>query len=214
MEIGLSASGDRIVTGNEVFLLDLDGVDPIARASEIVRRKVRRARESGVELVTDRTLLGEHLARLYPPSMERLGASEAYRYDQASLKALALAPEALVVGAMLDGEVEAVSVFLRAGHRAEYLCNGSSERGRDLATWLIAQAAALLREEGVKELNLGGGITPAMACISSRPVSTAACKDCGRLAKSTTLRATPVCARAKERSLRTLVSSLSHPVGA
>lgn len=154
------ANGDPVIEGNEVFLLDIGGSDPVARASEIVRRKLRRANRAGATLVLERSELASSLVRLYPSSMERLGASDGYLHDQAGLRTLASAPDVLVVGAALAGAIESVSVFLHSGHRAEYACNGCTERGRELAAWLIVEAIVRLREMGVTELNLGGGIAP------------------------------------------------------
>jgi hypothetical protein len=151
---------DRIVSGNSVFLLDLQQGDPLAGASEIIRRKIRRAIRSGVSAVTDSALLAEALARLYPTTMLRIGAGPAYRHNERTLRALAQLPGAVVAGAAIDGVVEAVSVFAVAGDRAEFLCNGCSERGREFSAWLIAQAIESLRMRGVRELNLGGGVVP------------------------------------------------------
>lgn len=158
VDIESPPAGDRLVAGNEVFLLDLSMADPLASASEIVRRKIRRGDRAGVGLVTDPDRLGDALARLYPPTMARLGAGEAYGHGDAGLRALARIPGAVVVGAERDDEVLAVSVFIVAGQRAEYLCNASSEQGRELAAWLIAQGISRLQRAGVTELNLGGGV--------------------------------------------------------
>ena len=149
---------DRIASSNEVFVLDLDAGDPLALAAEIVRRKVRRAERAGVEAVDDPRRLADAFVRLYPQALERRQANATYQLDEPGMRALVAQPGAVVVGAALAGEVEAVAVFPRAGERAEYLCNACSEAGRELAAWQIARAMALLRAEGVRELNLGGGV--------------------------------------------------------
>jgi hypothetical protein len=151
---------DTLASGNEVFFLDLDDGDPLARASEIVRRKARRAARDGVVAGEDPAALADALVALYPGTMQRLGAHGAYRHGEAALRAIAAIPGALLAGAVLAGRIEAVAVFLVAGARAEYLCNACTERGRDFAAWQIAWAAGRLRERGVRELNLGGGVRP------------------------------------------------------
>jgi len=158
LDIGALGDLDQVVAGNEIFLLDLRGADAMAPASEIVRRKLRRAVKHGVALARDPVMLADALVRLYPDTMARLGASSVYRHDEAGLRQLANLEGAVVVGAIVDGAVESVSVFLRAGRRAEYLCNACSPQGRDLAAWLISEAAKILQADGAIELNLGGGV--------------------------------------------------------
>jgi hypothetical protein len=158
LEIEPRCELDKVVAGNEIFLLDLTGSDAMASASEIVRRKLRRAVKLGATLVRDPVSLADALVRLYPDTMARLGASSVYLHDEAGLRQLAKLEGAVVVGAAIDGEVESVSVFLRAGGRAEYLCNACSLPGRDLAAWLISEAAKILQAQGATELNLGGGV--------------------------------------------------------
>lgn len=154
---GIAAAG----TGNTVFLLDLAGPDPLAAASQIVRRKLRRAEAAGIVLVEQRATLAEALVRLYPEAIARLGASAAYALPAATLRALATAPEALVLGAApAGGPVAAVMVFPVAGARAEYFLGASTPEGRDLTAWLLAQAIRRLQALGVGRLNLGGGVRP------------------------------------------------------
>jgi hypothetical protein len=147
--------------GNTVFLLDLARPDPLAAASQIVRRKLRRAEAAGTVPVEDRAALAEALVRLYPPAMARLGASEAYALPAATLRALAAMPEALVLGAAgPDGGIAAVMVFPVAGARAEFFLGASTPEGRDLTAWLLGQAIGRLQALGVRRLNLGGGVRP------------------------------------------------------
>ncbi|MGH8030312.1 MAG: GNAT family N-acetyltransferase [Arenimonas sp.] len=158
-DLGELHPDDALVAGNAVFLLDLQD-DPIGGAAEIVRRKIRRAQREGVGEARNPESIANAFASLYPLAMGRLGATDAYRHSPQALRELVALPGAVVVGAELDEQIEAVAVFLRAGTRAEYLCNGCTERGRELAAWQIARAISHLRELGVRELNLGGGLAP------------------------------------------------------
>ena len=88
--------------------------------------------------------------------MARLGARGHYQFSAETLVRWAQAPEALIVGARADDNIEAVSVFLVAGDQAEYHINGCTERGRNYAAWLIWNAIVRLRERGVTTLHLGG----------------------------------------------------------
>lgn len=158
LDIEPASDLDRVVTGNEIFLVDLAVAEPIQAASEIVRRKMRRTARNGTTLVREPMALAGALVRLYPDTMARLGASAVYRHDEEGLRLLVNVESALVVGAAIDGVIESVSVFLRSGHRAEYLSNACSVKGRELAAWLIGEAISILQAQGATELNLGGGI--------------------------------------------------------
>lgn len=158
LEVEPASELDRMVAGNEIFVLDLAGSDPMLSASEIVRRKLRRSLGNGTVLVRDPAVLADALVRLYPDTMARLGANAVYLHDEAGLRQFTKLAGAVAVGAAVDGIIESVSVFLRHGRRAEYLCNACSMQGRDLAAWLIGEAVKLLQADGASELNLGGGV--------------------------------------------------------
>jgi Acetyltransferase (GNAT) domain len=160
VELGRSPSEDELVTSNAVFLLDLRAGALLEAASRIVRRKVRRASESGVALVDDASILAEDLKRLYPAAMRRLGAQPHYAFSAETLERWALDPSSIVLGARVGGSVEAVSVACVSGRQAEYHISGSTEQGRQLDAWLIWKAVTRLRERGVDVLNLGGGVRP------------------------------------------------------
>lgn len=146
--------------GNEVFLHSLDVANPLIHASQIIRRKVRRAESLGAVLVDDRSVLADALVNLYPAAMARLGANDAYALSSDTLRELAASPENLILGALLGPCVEAVMVFPYSGLRAEFFLGASSIDGRDLTAWLLFQAFLRMRSAGISLLNLGGGVTP------------------------------------------------------
>lgn len=149
---------DVIAVTNDVFVLDLTAPDPLAGASEIVGRKVRRAQRAGVKPVADRPRLATAMQELYPAAMRRVGASAAYDFAPGTLERWILDPSTVVVGAELGGSVEALSIFLVAGEHSEYHLNACTEEARDMTAWLIREAINVLRARGVGSLNLGGGI--------------------------------------------------------
>lgn len=149
--------GGELVSVNEWFELDISKPDPGAGFSELIRRKIRRA-GSVAQLVTDRSALATRLKQLYPVTMKRVGARSNYAFPNATLDAWIAAPGSLVIGASEGAAIEAVILFLVSADQAEYHLVGSSERGRNLVAWLIAQAVELLRERGVRILHLGGGV--------------------------------------------------------
>lgn len=146
--------------GNTVLMMDLDVPDVLAGASRTIHRSIRGAISRGVRLEEERSLLADAFVRLYPPAMTRLGASTAYDLAPETLRALALSPDALVLGAALGSELHVVTVFPASHGRAESFLTAGSEEGRDLSAWLYAQFFERLRSMGVRRLNLGGGVRP------------------------------------------------------
>ena len=144
------------VPNQTVFVLDLAAHDVLKSASEIVRRKVRRASKLGAVLVDDRALLAERLKRLYPATLRRVGAGAQYQFPAETLAQWAHDPSSIVLGGRFADSIEAISVFCVAGRFAEYHVNASTSRGRELTAWLIWNAAHRLRDAGVELLNLGG----------------------------------------------------------
>jgi hypothetical protein len=152
--------GDELVAHQRVFLLDLRAPDLLRSASNIVRRKIRRAVKLGAVLVEERHVVADALKRLYPPTMRRVGARPVYAVSPATLERWVLDPSSIALGARVGGSVEAVSIFCVAGRHAEYHINASTASGRDLSAWLIWKAIERLKAAGVEVLNLGGGIRP------------------------------------------------------
>lgn len=147
-----------LTAGNTVLMMDLNAPDVLARASRTIDRAIRRAIGREVRLEEERPLLAEALVRLYPPAMIRLGASTAYMLSAETLRALALSPDALVLGAALGNELHAVTVFPTSHGNAESFLTASSEEGRELSAWLYAKFFERLESMGVRRLNLGGGV--------------------------------------------------------
>jgi hypothetical protein len=154
-----SLAPDDLVKGNVVFLVDTEAWSPRS-ASRTVRRKIRDAEASGVALVDDRAVLADSLKELYPIAMQRVGARPQYNLSSATLDRLTYTPSSLALGVDVGGAVEMVALFLIAGDRADGQFVGTSERGREYAAWLYAKGIELLRAQGVRLVNLGGGVIP------------------------------------------------------
>lgn len=149
-----------IVSPNEVLRLELHGKDVLPDASDSIHKKIDASAARGTMLVADRERLASRFAQLYPETMERVGARADYRFAPKTLQLLIDRPDALVLGAELGGQLEAVCVFGYAGEAAEYQFNASSKRGREETAWLLARGIEQLVDQGVTLLNLGGGGSP------------------------------------------------------
>ena len=148
----------ELIDINEWFELDIERENLQRTFSETVRQKIKAADISAVSLVEDRTRLTDSLIELFPVLMARLGARSRYQFAPETLNEWANAPSALLLGADLGTGIEAVSLFLVHRDQAEYQLNACSERGRDLAAWLIWNAIVRLQPLGVRTLHLGGGV--------------------------------------------------------
>jgi hypothetical protein len=151
---------DEVGTSNWVFLLDLRRDNPLADASYTIRSKLQKASKIGAVLADDRQSLTAALLDLYPATMRRVRAGGHYGFSTETLRRWAGDPGSLLLGAELEGRVEAVVLFPVAGCRAELHILANTERGRDLTAWLWRNAIERLRQRGVVTLNLGGGIQP------------------------------------------------------
>ena len=144
--------------GNSVFIIDLRIGDLLARASTIVRRKLRRAASAGAQLYDDPVLVEEAVVRLYPETMRRVRARDNYAYSEQTLRRWFRDPRSLVLGVSVGERIEACALFLVSGGQAEYHLGASSDEGRGLQAWLLHSGMVRLREMGVAVLNLGGGV--------------------------------------------------------
>jgi hypothetical protein len=150
----------RIVVNNAVLLMNLNKHVPFDSLSGDIRRKVRGAEKSGASLIDDRAILSGALTCLYPATMQRVGAAAYFHFPKETLEWWAADPHCLLIGASIGDEVQAIHLFLISGERAESHVAASSERGRELSAWLIWKGFGLLRDHGVKVLNLSGGMRP------------------------------------------------------
>jgi hypothetical protein len=150
-------AGDVIVdNGNPMYIVDLDSADPPRHAS--IRGNIRGAVSKGVALIHDRNILVEALLRLWPASPWRRNATATYDFSQESLRRWALEPSTSILGAGREGQVEAVTLCLVAGRHAEYLFNVSTEPGRAWSAFLLREMMGSLCGQGIRWLNLGGGV--------------------------------------------------------
>jgi hypothetical protein len=162
VSVGLDerACPGRLVANNTCFLLDLRDELQLASVSQAVRRKIRHTDKSGAVLVDDPASLTEALPRLYPQTLRRVGAAPYFAFSPQTLDCWARSPTAVILGARIGTSIEAVYLCLIAGLHAEFHILGSTDDGRGLAAWLIWNGIPRLRERGVTELNLTGGMKP------------------------------------------------------
>ena len=125
------------------------------------RQLLQKWQREGAELVHDQQELRAAFPELFADLLRWQPLPALYRYDARALAELENAPGVLYVGARGDdGAIEAVTIFLYAGNRADGFLNAATLAGRRHSRALYWQAMLDLRAVGVEVVNLGGGIQP------------------------------------------------------
>jgi hypothetical protein len=71
--------------------------------------------------------------------MRRAGAGAHYGFSTETLRRWAGDQDSLLLGAHLEGSIQAIILLLVAGRYAEYHIGASTERGRELTAWLLKE---------------------------------------------------------------------------
>jgi len=154
---------DGIEQGRTIYLLDLAYSEDILLASmhETHRYQVRKDSEQLESIITEANPLSGVLPALYAETLARVGASDIYRFSEATLNAWLSSPGCLVLG--LGTPPQAVVLCLYTNDIADYFINASTNHGRKHTRILLWAAVRELKRRGVRCFNLGGGARDADA---------------------------------------------------
>jgi hypothetical protein len=142
------------VERTQMFFLDVRRWNLRRTASLIIRRKVAAAVRAGATVSADRAALGTVLPQLYFETLSRFGGASTIA--AATIEEWSRDPRNLVLGAALNGTVEAVHLVHVHGDAAELHLVGTSERGRTFSALLYTAVIERLQAMDVTRLNLGG----------------------------------------------------------
>jgi hypothetical protein len=146
---------------NSVFVLDLTRTaDQLIAGMDTNRRRQLRAPTAGVRMVWDRSRLQAFFVATYPQFVRRAGAAPVYHFGAETLASLCALENVFLVGAEVDGALEAVMVFGHTPELGEYLFGVALPEGRRHAARLLWCGIERLRSLGVPRVNLGGGARP------------------------------------------------------
>lgn len=139
---------------NVMFRFDLErwAFDTSVRKKR--RWTIRAGDRMGAVLVTGTARLGQTFLDLHYPAMTRLGAASVF--PPGCFAHWFQDPAVQLLGAEIDGRIEAVQLVRTHGIQAEIPLVATSEPGRELTNWLFWQATEHLRPQGVRYLNIGG----------------------------------------------------------
>jgi len=146
---------------NHLYVLDL------TRSTEALfgslssnrKRQVHLLERGDAGLTLDSEACAEFLRENLLQFYADRGASEVYRFSDATIERLLDPAHSLLVGAVRDGTVEAVCHFVFTPYVAEYFAGVSLPQSRAYSSALIWAGAMELRRKGIPSLNLGGGVT-------------------------------------------------------
>jgi hypothetical protein len=150
-----------LAPSRECYVWDLraDPASLRAAMSATHRNLLRQWQRDDSRLCTDAGRLRAGFDRLYAGFLERRGIGGAYRYSPKAIDELAASPGVLWIGAQdAQGELEAVALFLWHGRWGEVFLVAATDAGRRHSRGLYWEGALRLRELGVEQLNLGGGV--------------------------------------------------------
>lgn len=154
------ARDDEEARSNHVYMVDLTrSLDELmAGVAADHRHRLRQWTRLGVELVEDQEALRDAFLDLYPRFVRRIGAAPVYDFSAAGLARLLASPDVLLLGALNQGRVAAVSLFLHSREVGEYFLTALDDGGEIHTRALIWRAIERLKARGVPALNLGGGV--------------------------------------------------------
>ena len=152
------APADGLEPGRTIYVLDLAMAESALLASmhETHRYEIRRADELLRSVVTAPRRVAEALPDLYAETRARVGASDTYRFSQATLSAWISSPGCLALG--LGDPIQAAMICLHTGDVADYFINASTDQGRKYTRILLWAAMRELKRLGIRHFNLGGGV--------------------------------------------------------
>jgi hypothetical protein len=153
---------ETAVTHNSVFVLDLGA--PLEQLMERVqprrRTQLRAPLAPDTRIVWDRERLAAFFMETYPEFMRRAEAAPIYDFNRATLSSLCSQESVLLVGAEVNGSLEAAVVFGYTTWVADYLFGVALPPGRHHSARLLWCGVERLHALGIPLLNLGGGARP------------------------------------------------------
>ncbi len=156
---GILTSEPGAQSVNSVFLLDLldDPDELLSRMSESTRRHLRGWSETDAVITTDHDILKDAFIRLFPPFMRSREAGPAYDLREDTLGRLCDAPGISLYGIPSDAPRAVVMVGSATGG-VEYIYGVAEPAARSHIATLLWRAARDSATQGMRWLNLGGGI--------------------------------------------------------
>jgi hypothetical protein len=144
--------------GRTIYLLDLSSSEDVLLASmhETHRYELRKDSALLESINAEEAAPARALPALYAETLARVGASDTYRFSEATLNSWIDSAGSLVLG--IGEPPQAVIFCMYTKDIADYFINASTNQGRRYTRILIWAAVCELKRRGVRYFNLGGGV--------------------------------------------------------
>lgn len=100
----------------------------------------------------------ERFYDLYNKNLQRVDASDVYFFSKNFLYELSNDSKTIYLASKINGQVEAVTLFLNNGDISEYFISAASSEGINHTRKLIWQTVSKLKDMNFNSVNLGGGV--------------------------------------------------------
>jgi hypothetical protein len=121
---------------------------------------LRASLPAGTRIVWHTERLAEFFLASYAEFVRRVGAAPVYHFSPETLTFLCSVENLFLVGAEVEGRLEAVAVFGYTPNLGDYLFAVALPQGRHHSARLLWCGVERLRSLGIPLLNLGGGARP------------------------------------------------------
>lgn len=145
-----------------VYCLNLTpDVDTLfANLAKTHRYELRKEMDNNVMLVEDKAMILDGLKSLYRETINRVGASSVYFFNDVTLQRISESDNLIALGAFNNNVLEAMTVTFFNSYIADYFINASTITGRMHTRILLWKTIEYLKNNHVPMFNLGGGIKP------------------------------------------------------
>ena len=127
------------------------------------RRKIRKAAEAGVSIITDQGEKIDSFIRLYNATMKMHRADDFYYFPKEYYEYLIrhFKDHLIIFYAYLDGEIVGASLYLYDKHYMHFHLGGRDVNAPNVPfeNYIMVEAAKWANEHGMQKLHLGGGLS-------------------------------------------------------
>lgn len=141
-----------------VLNLDLSISDLFNQLSQNRKRQLKGFEDHLKNFTTDKHILKEFFLSNYHAFFTKKNVAQVYGFSLQTLSYVLDLENLVIIGFLVDGRVEAVSVFAFTVHGAEYLFNISFPEARHHTVLLLWYGIINLKSKNIPFLNLGGGV--------------------------------------------------------
>lgn len=120
--------------------------------------EIKKIKQDDFKIIYEKSTLKDDFIDLYKQTIIRVNASSVYSYEPSTLLNLINSNMSELIGASINNEIVCIVLFIKFKKKAEYFINASTYEGRFASRKLIWEMIVNLKEHGIENINLGGGV--------------------------------------------------------